>query len=264
MTARILVTGAHGYIGARLTEKLREAGHDVVTLCNWRLGEAVTFNPAPHAIIHLAHDWKNDDANLRGTALLLSASRSAGVKRLVLASSVAARPDALNRYGRVKAAIEATLTGPGEVAARIGMVYGGEPRAQWGMLTRLAKLPILPMLYPGAQVQPIHLDDLVEGLMRLATRERLEGRSYTLAGAPVAFGEFLRRLGRIRFGRAPLLIPIPSGLALALVDLAARVPGLPKVDRERILGLAGIRTQDSAGALAELSLRLRPLEEGLA
>jgi hypothetical protein len=41
------------------------------------------------------------------------------------------------------------------------------------------------------------------------------------------------------------------------------LPG-PTVDRERILGLAGLRVRETANDLAVLNLQLRPAEEGLA
>lgn len=222
------------------------------------------------AVIHLAHQWVGEgsietDTNVVGTRDLLDACRKVGVRRFVFASSVAARPDALNRYGRIKYAVESMLSGPNEIAARIGMVYGGRPASQWGTLLHLSRLPVLPMLDPEKKVQPIHIDDLCEGLIRLATRPALARTKYGLCNArPTTLGTMLRTMARLKHGSALRIIPVPARLALALVDGAARVPGLPRVDRERILGILGLPTIESADDLREIGIDLRSLEAGLA
>lgn len=272
----IVVTGGNGYIGSRLVSLLRARGVCVTTLGRGDGGWALD-RPVPpgildgaDAVIHLAHQWVGagpieTDVNVSGTRALLEASRRAGVRRFVFGSSVAARPGALNRYGRIKHAIEKMLSGPGEIAARIGMVYGGRSASQWGTLVRLSRLPVLPMLEPGKAVQPIHLDDLCEGLIRLAMRPTLARTIYGLCDArTTTLGDILRTIARIKHDSTLRILPIPARFALALVDGAARVPGLPRVDRERILGIMGLPTIDSAADLRELELTLRPLEAGLA
>ena len=107
-------------------------------------------------------------ANFDGTSALLQACRAAGLGRFVFVSSQSARPDAANVYGRVKWRIEQVLAGDREVSARVGLVYGGPPRAMFGLLSRLtARLPVLPMIDPWREVQPIHIDEVCEGLLRL-------------------------------------------------------------------------------------------------
>lgn len=283
---QIVVTGGSGYIGARLVRTLAARGARVTVLARrpllaapgvvhrpWSLGEEVPAGALDgvHAVIHLAHQWNSagplaEDVNVTGTRLLITAARAAGVDRFVFASTVSARSDALNRYGRLKAAIEGELTAPGEVAARIGLVYGGPALSQWGTLLRLTRLPVLPMLDPGKAVQPIHLDELCDGLCRLALSPVAPTRRvYGLAAATtVSFGVFLKATARLKHGKGLPILPVPSPLALALVDAAAKVPGLPRVDRERILGMMGLPVVDSRDGLAELGLALRPLEAGLA
>lgn len=265
---RILLTGARGYIGARLSELLLKQGAEIATLDGWRLGQPVPeFGPVD-AVIHLAHDWNTvegaDEANRKGTELLLQAARAKGVKRFVFVSSMSARPDAPNRYGRVKAAIEGLLQAPTEIAARVGLVYGGPPQGLYGTMLQLTRLPVLPMIDAGQQVQPIHLDEVCAGLIRMATDLALAKPVYRLGSSkPMTFGNFLRVLARVCHGRRLVLLPVPGSLALLAADLSGRVPFLPTVDRERVLGLAGIQVQASAPDLAELRLDLTPVETGL-
>ena len=265
----VLLTGANGYIGSRLLQALRAQGDAVTVLGRpWRLGEAVPDEvfkgTSVDAVIHLAHDWKDDDANRRGTELLLTAARSHRVKRFVFVSSLSARADAPNRYGRVKAAVEGLLQAPAEIAARVGLVYGGPPRGLYGTMLRLTRLPIVPMIDAGQRIQPIHLDEVCLGLIAMVKAPTPQRPVYRLAAhEPMSFGDFLRLVARASHERRLRLIPVPRAAALLAADLTARLPFVPTVDRERVLGLVGIRVQESADDLGELGLALVPVEAGL-
>lgn len=288
----ILLTGATGYIGSRLLEIAISDGVSVTILGSmppryadapnvrgfaWRLGapiEAAAFSSLSpgspvNAVIHLAHDWKSlegpTELNRAGTTLLRDAARAAAVPRFIYVSSMSARSDALNRYGRIKAAVESLLEPSSEVAARIGLVYGGQPLGLYGTMLALTRLsPVLPMIDAGQLVQPIHLDEVCRGLLNLAQRADLSKPVYGLAlDRAMSFGEFLKLLARQVHQKSLLVIPFPRWLALLLADLSTYLPGLT-IDRERILGLAGIRVRPTADDLRELGLEIRPVAEALA
>ena len=107
--ARLLVTGASGYIGRRLVEMAQADGHQVIILgrgspdLHWSLGEPVPARAfvGVDAVIHLAHSWAADAegrAGLNGDAseALAHSAFAAGVPRFVFASTNSARPEALN------------------------------------------------------------------------------------------------------------------------------------------------------------------------
>ena len=290
----LMITGANGYIGARLAAAAITRGHRLTLLIRapgdgqekpgvrrfrWALGEPPLaeafaqdgeFGPVD-ALIHLAHQWKSarpepEDENLTGTAILLQAARSAGVSRTVFGSTVSARENALNRYGRVKCAVERLLEPPGEVSARIGLVYGGREMGQWGVLSDMVRrAPVLPVPGAGTLVQPIHIDDVCTGLLALAERPALEKPVYGLAAAdPMAFGQFLRRVARHRHGRKLRVFSVPIWLALIGAELTRLLPFIPTVDRERVLGVAGIQTMETAADLVELGVSPDDLMENLA
>jgi hypothetical protein len=73
----------------------------------------------------------------------------------------------------------------------------------------------------------------------------------------VTFGAWLRMLRRARHGRGMLLVPVPIRLALLGCDLSKRVPFLPTVERERVLGLAGAAAMPSGPDLTALGVWLR-------
>ena len=210
----LLITGGTGYIGSRLVEMAVSNGHQVTLLgknendvqcrtLSWRLGDAIPKTAflsddveKVDVVIHLAHDWnvngKEKNINLDGSRILLDSIRKNRIPRFIFCSSVSARWSALNQYGRTKAQVENLLDGEGEISARVGLVYGGKRRAMWGAICKLVDIsPVLPMFGINKPVQPIHVDEVCYGLLRLASIENIDRPTYGLA-APhaVKFGDF--------------------------------------------------------------------------
>jgi nucleoside-diphosphate-sugar epimerase len=287
---RLMLTGASGYIGQRLCTVAAERGWDVVVLgsapaggtvgrrFDWRLGEDIppTAFEGVTAVVHLAHSWSSDgerrapsaNLNLVGTERLGRAALAAGVSRFVFASTTSARPQALNTYGQTKFALEELLLSLPAAAgrlsfARIGLVYGGTEIGQYGLLSKLVRLsPVLPMVGVDRKVQPIHLDEVVDGLLAMARGPCPPGRDppaaiSVLAGPiPITFGGWLKMLRRSHTGKGLLLLPVSQGIALLACDLTRLLPLVPSVDRERILGLAGTSPMESARDLAALGIEI--------
>lgn len=280
----LIITGGTGYIGARLAQRAIKSGISVTILArtnkkkssevnfvSWSLGddlpvEALSGDAHSTALVHLAHDWKTlpsqqrVDANLNfaATKTLLDSSRALGLGRFVFVSSQSARPDAPNIYGRVKWKIEQLIDGDDTVTARVGLVYGGPRKGMYGLLLQLVKLPIIPMVSPSQLVQPIHIDELCSGLLLLA-QSNLTGYKGLADPIPITFGNFLRSLARICYGHRLIVLPIPLSLALLGCHLTRFIPGIPTIDKERILGLVGTKPIHTSDDLEELKLKITPL-----
>jgi NADH dehydrogenase len=278
----VLVTGANGYIGSRLVQMALNQGRAVTILgrsdreasplarfVKWELGTDLpefVLDTNQTALVHLAHDWTDRGEagiNYRGTIKLLTSARRLRVARFVFVSSVSARADALNAYGRIKWRIEQLLDDADTVAARVGLVYGGPARGMYGLLLKLvSSTPILPMVDPCRLVQPIHVDEVCHGLLALADGETT-GRVGLAGPVPVTFGEFLKTLAR-ETSAASLIVPsVPLRLALLGASVASHLPFVVKVDRERILGLAGAPQLNCKGDLETLGLSVERVEVGL-
>jgi nucleoside-diphosphate-sugar epimerase len=277
-----VVTGGNGYIGRRFVCIALARGYRVTVLgrsdrgiphtasfVRWELSEELPdlgVTAEATAIIHLAHDWTSldqDNINLRGTKILLKGAKAKGFRRFLFVSSQSARVDAPNSYGRTKWDIEQILDGPDTIAARVGLVYGGPRQGMFGFLMRLVSLtPVLPMVSPSRIVQPIHVNEVCEGLIALAESPATGWKG--LAGSmPITFAEFLSRLAREGLAASLRILPVPLSLALAVARLSTRIPFGPRIDKERILGLAGTPFFDCKADLENIGLHVRTVREGL-
>ncbi|MEO6064351.1 MAG: NAD-dependent epimerase/dehydratase family protein, partial [Lysobacterales bacterium] len=272
------ITGASGYIGRAVVARALQQGCEVVTI--GRRGVAglahrhadLREDPAPDllkgldAVIHLAADTGGGGelvaAEIRFAHALASASQRAGL-RLLVVSSQAASPNAPSHYGRTKAAIEERVLAHGASVLRPGLVYGGAESGLFGTLVGLVRrIPLLPDLRPRPQVQPIHVDDLAEGLVAATIRNHLPGQVRCVAGAPMTFVEFLAAIARYRVGRRRVRVPVPlATLRIALAGLS-RLLG-PTLGPERLDSLTRLPPMDCATDLGLLEIRLRPLPDGL-
>jgi len=124
--------------------------------------------------------------------------------------------------------------------------------------------PILPMISPNTKIQAIHLDELADGLISLAEGKAPEKPVVGLASnQAISFGQFLKALRRAKLDKALLILPVPISLALTVISIVRLIPYLPNVDKERVLGLAGLPTLDTESDLEDLDLKLAPVQQGL-
>jgi len=230
----------------------------------WELGLEIPREACQHAsslkstlLIHLAHDWRDSgDVNLDATHVLFQSARKLGIRRFLFASSQSARADSPNKYGRIKRRIEEVISGPDVISARIGLVYGGGGgHGMYGLLLKLARLPVLPMVSPETLVQPIELGEVSSAILKLAGSE-LSGQISVASKTPITFSKFLEQVARVEFGRRLWIIPIPLKLALFGCMITKWIPGIPSVDKERVLGLVGTMPMEISARLGALGIAI--------
>ena len=279
---KVAITGASGYIGSRLVDRALQDGHALIALGRRPLGREgvtdVSFDLVrPHvpflpddldAVVHLAADTSragvvSPGCELRALEALCAAMPK--LARLVFVSSQSARADAVSDYGRTKWAIEAAVTRIGGVSVRPGLVYGGPEQGLYGRLCNLVRnLPALPrFVWPRPITQPIHVDDLVEGLLRIALGDGHPGPIVELAQPqPMPFDDFLDELAWRRFGLRKAFVPVPLTVILPMVTLVGRA-SRRDIGAAQLGALAQTLVMDTAAHLEASRLILRPLAQGL-
>jgi NADH dehydrogenase len=274
---KVLVTGAGGYIGRRVASLLHSEGDEVVAAtrqpldgmgwCPFDLSrpEAVTVPVGTDLVLHLAADTSGHARitpadEVASARALVAQARAAGA-RLVFVSSQTAREDSPTDYGRIKWEIEREFLAAGGTVVRPGQVYGGASRALFGTLVSLVRrLPVLPALVPAPNIQPVHVDDLAQAVVRAGKMQGIGARVLRVAAPqPLPFTEFLRAIARHRLRRTRLFLPIPAVLVTAARRASFhRIPAL-----ERLGSLLSLPPMQTGEDLARLGLELRSLEQGM-
>lgn len=241
----IAITGASGLIGARLRERVAEAGHTALGISR----DATP--PACDALVHLAGEpvsqrWTEaakkriHDSRVEGTRRLVNAlsTQSDRPRVLVCASAVgyygsrgdqilteASTPasDYLARVvvGWEEAAREAESLGIRVVRLRFGMVLG--PGGALAKLLPLFRFGVGGKLGSGHQWMAwIHIDDAVNLIVFALNFAAIHGAVNATAPHPVTNEEFTERLA-IALHR-PAILPVPAfALKLALGEMSEMV-----------------------------------------
>lgn len=302
---KVFVTGATGFVTGGVTRQLIARGDTVHALVRdpararglgraelvhgdlaneaaLRVGmqgvDAVIHGAAMYEIgLSRAQRARMLEANVRGTAHVLSAAKTSGVGRVVYVSTVAVfgntngqivdetftRTDRAftSYYEETKVLAHEIAQGFAAqglpiVIVQPGQVYGPGDHSGFGALLGLAargRLPLLP--FPELGLNLGHVDDIASGIV-LALDRGTPGRCYVLGGEIVraheAFATLARAVGR----------PAPRWrLPDAALDFAALV--LPRM-REVVSSSKGVTFwATDARARAELGHAPRTLESGL-
>jgi uncharacterized membrane protein YphA (DoxX/SURF4 family) len=147
---------------------------------------------------------------------------------------------------------------------RPSLVYGrGGGSSE--LFAALAALPLLPRIGDGEQwVQPIHVDDVAEIVVRLLERPEPLPRILELGGpAPLRFTEMLAAY-RAWLGERPApVVTLPLGLVRAAAWAGGRL-GVGPVNRETLTMLLAGNVCDPRPFIEATGVAPAPLAEGLA
>lgn len=189
-----------------------------------------------------AHAWTTANAmeesqrhwqvNYEGTRNLIETSGQAGVRRFVFLSTVKAMADpgehcadedlggeAASAYGRSKAAAEEAVLSAGArygmhvVNLRLAMVYGKNGRGNLSRMGRLMQKGWIPPLpETGNHRSLVHVDDVVDAMVRVADDDRASGRTYIIASHQAPSGRELYDALRAALGLPPCVWAVPKSL----------------------------------------------------
>jgi nucleoside-diphosphate-sugar epimerase len=245
LAMKIAVTGATGFLGKRVIQKLQEHGHETVQLVRQPTADlAIPFSLGSQTpkgedflrlgiegLVHCAWDFSARTfehslrVNVAGTKKLVDAAISGGVKQFLFISTMSAFENCESIYGQSKLAAEHIFTSIGGVVLRPGLIWGDNPGGMVGTLSALAtKATVIPMIGSGRDVlYLVHEDDLTELIAMGIGNPKLPQIPYLTAAAlqAVSFREILQTLAK-RAHNSPLLVPIPWRiifLGLKLLEL---------------------------------------------
>jgi uncharacterized protein YbjT (DUF2867 family) len=242
---RILVTGVSGYVGAALTPRLRQAGHEVrgfarspervaaagVAVDDLVLGDAVTGAGLKRALdgvdaaYYLIHSMEGADggfadAERRAAERFAAAARAAGVRRVVYLGGLVPPDGAtVSRHLGSRLAVEEALLEAGEepIALRASIVIGARSRSFRFLVRLIERLPVLALpAWRENRTRPIDGRDVLAFLVRAADAPAaLAGRSWDIGGPEeTSYAELIARIADAMLVDRPT---VPLGFALTPV-----------------------------------------------
>lgn len=251
---KVFLVGASGFIGQRILHMLWREGHEVIACVRnpslrerhdgrvtWVQGDFSTDqHPAiwkerlqgcdvvinAVGIIRETRDQHFEDLHHRGPVALFSAAASCEIRKVLQISALGADAGATTRYHLTKRAADEHLASLGldHVILHPSIVMGKEAESS-RLFSALSLLPVLGLPGGGRQrLQPVSVDDLVDGIRGLMHRWPTGGRRYDVVGeASFTFAEIIAWM-RPPGWRAPTFaVPMPlirllSRLRLGLLD----------------------------------------------
>ncbi len=216
----ILVTGITGYIGSRLTPRLRSDGHEVRGLSRRRgpapagatlvAGDAISGAGLERAMdgidvaYYLIHSMEpSADGTLavrerRAAETFARVAAAAGVRRTVYLGGLipVGGPASVHLASRLEVEEILRQASPCPVAMRASIVVGAGSRPFRLLVRLIERLPV--MILPGwhaHRTSPVDERDVIELLARAATSERVCGATLD-AGGPeeLSYGELIARI----------------------------------------------------------------------
>lgn len=283
---KVLLTGASGLIGGRLAIALAEAGHEVIAAGrNPRPGQGgatlvVDFSEPPSAdwwaarlhgvdiVINAVGIFRErgrqrfDVLHTRAPVALFEGAARAGTRLVVQLSALGSDAGAATPYHRSKhRADEALRAMPvASVIVQPSLVYAPEG-ASSRLFRRLALLPVLALPGTDAPVQPIHVEDLAEAIVRMVQVPRAGSVTVPAVGPePMTLACYLARLRRaLGVERPAWRLRVPPSVALPAARLLARLPG-SLVDADAVRMLLRGQSADPSAIACWLGRSPRPVD----
>ena len=284
---RVLVIGTTGLIGGHVLQALRAAGVDADGASRRRPAGAAAHHwleldfgslTAPQQWLPLLHGYDAvvnavgiirearagdfDRLHRAAPVALFAACEQLGL-RVVQVSALGSHPQAVTGYWRSKGAAEVDLLGRRMDATLIrpSLVYGDDG-ASSVLLRMLATLPVL--MLPAAHralVQPIHVADLADVVVRLLTTQATLPRELAVVGPrATTMAGYLADLRRGMQAPAALVLSLPAQVARVAAHFAALGPSSAFTPESLLMlerSADGSNTADAAPAQALLGRPLR-------
>ena len=284
----ILVTGSTGFVGRRVVEALTSRRHSVRALVHTRSRVSVLASDCVQvvegdvldaetlagvcegveAVIHLvaivreSRDQTFQRVNYEGTQNLLDAASSAGVKRIVHASTIGATSDPAvpYLYSRWMAEQE-TIRSPVPYTILRFSVGFGEGDEFFNVMAAQVKLsPLVPVAGDGsASFQPIAVEDVAACLVAASETDDTVGKTIEVGGPEqFTYDEILDLVAETLDAKI-LKVHIPIGLIKPAAAIMEALVPRPPVTRELLKMLQIDNTAETGSVEKAFGFTPRPM-----
>lgn len=291
----ILITGGTGNMGSVLVRKLTELGYKVrvLTLKNdpfvSRLdgtGAEIRFGNVANSqdlegicngvniVIHLAaiiisdHPDSFKKINLDGTRYLTTEAKRAGVSHFIHISSASVLYRKHTPYSLSKQEAERVVMNSGLswTIIRPTLVYAEQGGQEFDMyLEYLNKYPIVPFIGDGrALKRPVYVNDIINGLVKLAAFEHGTNKVYNFSGANLISMLDFSRLCLLLMGKErKKIFHIPVWLCIAAAWVSGKFMKNPPIKWNAIAGVIQDADLNPADSINDLGYKPSSVAEVL-
>ncbi len=255
----VLVTGATGFVGARLTTELAKRGTTVRAMTRRPddyagAGEAVFGDVADRAslekalagvdvAVYLVHSLDDADFEAKDAAAARTfgaAAAQCGVRQIIYLGGLGSDDDDLSAHLRSRREVEHLLAEDGvPVTVLRAAIVVGAGGISWELTRQLVKnLPAMVVpKWAKTMTQPIGIDDVVRYLAGVVDHPDAIGRVFDIGGPePLSYLEMLEQAAEVMNGRrmpvltVPLLTPRLSSHWIAFVTDVDTTTGKNLID----------------------------------
>ncbi len=257
-----VVTGAFGYTGKYITERLLAAGVTVRTLTNSPnranpFGDRVEVHPfhfdEPERLaaslegvevlyntywVRFNHRLFSHAEAVRNTLTLFEAAKRAGVRRIVHTSITNPSEDSPLEYFSGKAVLERALreSGMSYAILRPTVIFGKEDILINNIAWTLRRFPVFGVFGDGNyRLQPIHVEDFADLAVAEAGRTE-DGTIDAIGPETFSYRELAKTIGGI-IGCPRPVVPVPKWLGYAAGWVIGKWTGDVTITRDEIEGL---------------------------
>jgi len=257
---RVAITGANGFVGSHLTQRLESEGHELVLISRRPrkdddrvivndLSDAVAMTElfkGCKAVAHCAGINRETGAqtyqrvHVDATRNVVEAARAAGVERVVLMSFLRARAHCGSPYHESKWEAEEIVRNSGldYTIIKAGVVYGLGDHMLDHLSHALHTFPVFALVgLKEKSIRPLAVEDLVHVMRAALVDRRMKRQTIALVGPEeIHLSEAVRRVAEV-VGRRPLMFPLPvfcHQLMAHVFELTMKIP-LTSLAQVRIL-----------------------------
>lgn len=286
----VTVFGGTGFLGRRVVARLSDAGVATRIACRnpgaaartapsreietvaadirrpEQVAEAVRGSDAAVNAVSLYAESAQvgfDDIHVKGAETVARAAKEAGLQRLVQISGIGSDPASESRYIRCRGVGERHVRDAfdGAVIVRPSVMFGEGDAFLSELADLLRRVPVMPLFGTGdTRLQPVHVDDVAEGIRRILTREDATQTVYEFAGPKTyTYAELLRLVMDITGRRRPMM-PLPFAVWNGIAAVGSVLPS-PPISRGQVdLMRADNLPSGKQPGLAELGVTPSELE----
>jgi NADH dehydrogenase len=204
--------------------------------------------------------------HVEGAQRVAVEARRLGVEQLVHISGIGAEAQSRSPYirsrGQGQGELAVRTTYPGAILVRPAVMFAPDNTFLSVILKLLRRLPAYPIFGSGmTKLQPIHVDDVAEGVARILQRTERDPLTLECGGPRIYTYKDLVRSVAHEAGIKPKLIPVPFAAWHAIARVAEFLPS-PAVTRNQV-ELMQVDTVASAELpdLRDLGITPQPLDE---